>query len=170
MKKYKINISEERHEKDLESLGSIFMPIVKGLVSSEDLVGVEIMYKWKDIVGSEIASFSQPLKTKYNPKTDIRTLCMEVPLGGYALEVQHKEQYLIDKINAYFGYRAIHNLNIMQNANMQPILIEKQDDKNLEKIVSDEDMTYLNTLTEDIKDEKLREILIKIGKNVISDQ
>lgn len=167
MKKYKINISEKRHEKDLESLGSIFMPIIKEMASSDDFIATEIMLKWRDIAGSEIASYTRPLKTKYNPKTEERTLYMEVPLGGYALEIQHKEKYLTDKINAYFGYNAIHKLNIAQNANMQLTEIEKQDDKNKEKIVSSEDMNYLKSVTKEIKDENLRKVLINIGKNIM---
>lgn len=170
MKKHKINISEERHNKSLESLGSIFIPIVKGSLSAQDLIEIEIICRWHDIVGKELSSFCFPMKTKYDPKQDCRTLIVEVPLGGYALEMQHKEHYLLEKINAYFGYKAVHKLNITQNANRRPVFVENKVDKNSEKVVSPENMAYLTSLTAEIKDEKLREILIKIGKNVLSNE
>lgn len=170
MKKYKLNISEEPHCCELESLGSIFIPLIKSAISAEDLVGVDILLNWKDVVGNEIFSYCQPIKTKFNPKNSERTLYLEVPVGGFALEIQHKEKYIIDKINAYFGYNAIHKINITQNINMH---IRKNNDENYNseaKIISEEDEKYLLDLTTEIKDSKLRENLIKIGKNVISSE
>ena len=167
MKKCRINISEERHCRDLESLGSIFIPIVKNAISSEDLISTDIMCKWQDIVGHEIACFCKPLKAKYNPKSNIRTLYVEVPIGGYAIEIQHKENYILNKINAYFGYQAIHKINVSQNANLQPVLVSGVLNEIKEVELSEEDMKPLLALTEEIKDEKLRENLVKIGKRVI---
>ena len=171
MKKYKINISEEPHSNDLESIGSIFMPIVKDMISAGDLVGADIILNWQEIVGKELASFCNPLKTKYNPKEDHRTLYIEVPGGGFALEIQHKEQYILDKINSYIGYQAVHKLNIAQNMNMQiKPFTEKRITKDIEQKLTSEEKTYLKNISEEIKDEKLREILINIGQNVIAEQ
>ena len=168
MKKYKLNISEDPHCCDLESLGSVFVSLVKSALSAEDLVGVDILLNWKDIVGEEIYSYCQPIKTNFNPKNSTRTLYLEVPAGGFALEIQHKEKYILDKINAYFGYNAVHKINIAQNINMQ---IKKNNaDAYVFKAqkISEEDEKYLLNLVTEIKDDKLRENLIKIGKNVIS--
>lgn len=171
MKKYKINISEEPHCNDLESIGSIFIPIVKDMISAGDLIGVDVILNWKEIVGKEIASFCNPLKTKYNPKDNIRILYIEVPVGGFALEIQHKEQYILDKINAYIGYQAVHKLNITQNMNMQmKHLAEKEITKNTKQKLTTKQEAYLQDIAEEIKDEKLREILINIGQNVLIEQ
>ena len=43
-KKIKMNISDERHCQELESLGSIFMPIMKDAFSSIDFVETAIIY------------------------------------------------------------------------------------------------------------------------------
>lgn len=169
MKKYKINIAQEPHCKDLESLGSIFIPLVKNAISSEDLVGVDIILNWQDIIGKEMFAYCRPMKTKFDPKENTRTLYLDVPSGGFALEVQHKEKYILDKINAYFGYNAVHKLNITQNINMQ--LRNFHDNQNVkqQKIckISKEDEEYIQSLVTEIKDDKLRENLIKIGKNII---
>ena len=167
MKKCRIHISEERHCKDLESLGSIFMPIVKNAMSAEDLIETDIMLKWRDIVGHAVACFCYPLKAKYNPKTNIRTLYVEVPIGGYAIEIQHKENYVLNKINAYFGYQAIHKINVSQNANLHPCLVSGALNEIKEAELSEEELRPLLDLTDEIKDEKLRENLIKIGKKII---
>lgn len=170
MKKYKLNISEEHHCRDLESISSIFMPIVKDMITAEDLVGIDIVLNWQKVIGEEIASFCNPLKTKYNQKDNSRTLYVEVPVGGFALELQHKENYILDKINSYIGYKAIHKLNISQNMNMQPKVITNKKPQTKELELTEEQKNYLQNVTKEIKDEKLRKILINIGQNVIAEQ
>ena len=169
MKKYKINISEEPHCRDLESLGSIFVPLIKNAISSEDLVGIDILLSWREIVGDEIYSYCEPIKTKFDYKNSERTLYLEVPIGGFALEIQHKEKYIIDKINAYFGYNAVHKINITQNADrkVREVKYIKEETPKKDKKISEEDEKYLLNLITGIKDDKLRENLVKIGKNVI---
>ena len=170
MKKYKINISEEPHCQDLESLGSIFIPLMEGSLSAEDIIGTEIVINWQDIIDKEIATFCNPIKTKFDHKKNIRTLYLEVPTGGFALEIQHKEQYILDTINAYFGYQAIHRLNIAQNINMQLKNFEEKKNKKAELKLTKEENDHLKDITKEIKNEKLKKILINIGKNVISSQ
>lgn len=172
MKKYKINISDEPHCNELESIGSIFIPIIKDMISAEDLLGTDIILNWKDIVGKDLAVFCNPLKTKFDSKKNCRTLYVEVPAGGFALEVQHNEKYILDKINAYIGYQAVQKLNIMQNMSMQPRLIsvEESNTKNNEVKLTEEQEKYLQSISEEIKDEKLRKILINIGQNVLTEK
>ncbi len=171
MKKAKLNISKEPRCHDLESIGSIVMPMIKGVMSAEDLVAADVMLNWGGIIGSEIASFCNPLKVKYNPRENCRILYVEVPIGGFALEMQHRENYILEKINSYFGYRAVHKLNISQSASMQPrgIFPQLQEKKKKAELTAD-DEKYLLELVEGITDEKLKEILIKLGKSVIQSQ
>lgn len=167
MKKYRVRISEERHSRDLESIGSIFMPIMKGIMAAEDLIAVDIVLNWREIIGKEISSYSWPVTAKFNPRDNCRTLQINVPVGGFALEIQHKERYILDKINAYFGYQAVHKLKINQSINMTLKIMppEKRPRRDIKLPVADE--AYLVEIASGIKDEKLREILIKLGKNVI---
>lgn len=166
MKKYKLEISDEPHCHDLESIGSIFMPIIKNAVAAEDLIGTEIVLNWKDMVGTEIQKFCMPIKTKYDPRSSIRTLYVETPVGGFALEIQHKERYLLDKINAYFGYTAIHKINVSQNTDMRPLQIPETKEIK-ERNLSNEEQEFLSGMVGEINDENLREILLKVGKNII---
>ena len=89
IKKINISISEERHCNEFESLGSIFRPIIKDALSSDDLIEVDIMLNWVDVVGESIAAYSRPLKAVYDNKINQRILNIDVPVGGFALEIQH---------------------------------------------------------------------------------
>ena len=166
-KKISINISEERHCNEFESLGSIFRPIIKDALSSDDLIEVDIMLNWVDIVGESISAYSRPLKAVYDNKINQRILNIDVPVGGFALEIQHKEQYLLNKINSYFGYRAIHKIKVNQNINMKPTFIQNISTTKRVRELNNDEQKYLEELTDGIEDEKIKEILIKIGKDII---
>ena len=166
-KKAQINISQDRHDKELESIGSIFMPMVKDMISAEDLVQSDIIFNWYDIVGDTIAAYTNPTKVKYDVKQNKRTVFIDVPIGGFALELAHKEKYLINKINNYFGYNAIHYLKFNQNANFNIRQIVKSNHQEVAIELNENEQKYLSEITDSIKNDKLKEILTKLGESII---
>lgn len=86
----------------------------------------EIMTDWARIIGADIAKYSEPERLKW-PRTyssgetladgrDARpggTLILRVD-PSRALEVEYKAAEIMDRINRYFGYRAIETLKIIQ--------------------------------------------------------
>jgi hypothetical protein len=86
----------------------------------------EIMTDWARIIGADIAKYTEPERLKW-PRTysssetladgrDARpggTLILRVD-PSHALEVEYKATEIMDRINRYFGYRAIETLKIIQ--------------------------------------------------------
>ncbi len=86
----------------------------------------EIMTDWARIIGADIAKYTEPERLKW-PRTyassetladgrDARpggTLILRVD-PSRALEVEYKAAEIMDRINRYFGYRAIETLKIIQ--------------------------------------------------------
>lgn len=167
MKKVKIHISEEPHCKELESFSSIFIPIMKDSMTAESVIETDIIFNWETIVGKDISLFCNPIKTSLDYKEKYRILHVEVPVGGFALELQHKENYILEKINSFLGYNAVKKIIIEQNANMQIHTQGLSEIPIIKGTLSEEDKEYLKEITNEIKDEKLKEILMKIGKNII---
>ena len=86
----------------------------------------EIMTSWPTIVGCEIARFARPEAIKWPRGTKLRGDNSEegAKVGGatlviacapaFALDVSYRTQDIIDRINRYFGYRAIAQLKVHQ--------------------------------------------------------
>ncbi len=86
----------------------------------------EIMTDWARIIGADIAKYTEPERLKW-PRTyssgetladgrDARpggTLILRVD-PSRALDVEYKAAEIVDRINRYFGYRAIETLKIIQ--------------------------------------------------------
>ncbi len=74
-----------------------------------------IVSNWAAIIGPGLAAHSIPEKIVFAPSSrDNGTLHLRVDSGSFAIELQHLEPVLIEKINTYFGYRAVSRVRISQ--------------------------------------------------------
>lgn len=82
----------------------------------------EIMTAWPRVVGAEIAGFTAPERIKWpRGSADIdgttasggATLVLRVE-PARALDVEYRSAEIIDRINRYFGYRAIAAVRLVQ--------------------------------------------------------
>lgn len=83
----------------------------------------EIMTAWPQVVGAELAGFTAPERIKWprgvttdadgTGATGAAVLVLRVE-PARALDVEYRAAEIIDRINRYFGYRAIADLRIIQ--------------------------------------------------------
>lgn len=163
--------SAERKTKDLTALSKAILPLTKSLFGKKGFVEVDILTNWDKIVGEELADYSFPQKIDFKrEQKNNGILHLQVPSGAFALEIQHREKYIIEKINAYFGYNAVCGLKILQNNSLSLQAENKYISEIPQKtLVTDTEENYIKSLTEDIKDSKLKEILIKLGQSIFND-
>ncbi|MBT06428.1 MAG: hypothetical protein CMM32_05870 [Rhodospirillaceae bacterium] len=67
-----------------------------------------ILTNWADIVGKEMASRSCPEKIS---KAGVLTVRVE---GSFALEFQHIEPQLLERIATHFGHKAVGRISLRQ--------------------------------------------------------
>ncbi len=160
---------EERTNKDLIALAKNIAPLTKSVFGKKGFMEIDILTNWDKIVGTDLASYSFPQKIDFKrdqKNNGILHLC--VPGGAFALEIQHREKTILEKINTYFGYNAVCGLKIVQNS---ALCLEENDEYSYTPppiVVTADEKNYINNLTEDIKSSKLKEILIKLGQSIFS--
>lgn len=162
---------EERKTYDLTSLSKMIAPLTKNLFGKKGFVEVDILSNWDKIAGQELADYSFPLKIDFKRgEKNNGILHLQVPSGAFALEIQHRERFILEKINAYFGYNAVSSIRIIQNSS-SALLSDDLEDVEVPKInlVTAEEENYINCLADDIKSSELKEILIKLGHSIFND-
>ena len=105
---------------------------------------------WTKIVGSEISNNCYPLNIKARGSTKEVTLILNV-IHGKEIDIEYNKINIIDKINSYFGYSFIKNIQIkilnskFSNLKKNTIIDKKRGnfDYNLKKI---EDINLKNKL------------------------
>jgi len=78
----------------------------------------ELVTRWPEIAGPEIAAFSEPVKMQWPRPVEGQpqapaTLVLRVE-GPIALEIQHSSDVILQRVNRFFGWNAVGKLALRQ--------------------------------------------------------
>jgi hypothetical protein len=78
----------------------------------------ELVTRWTEIAGSEIAAHCEPLKMQWQRPVqgqplEPATLVLRVE-GPMALEIQHSSDVILERVNRFFGWSAVGRLALRQ--------------------------------------------------------
>src|SRR5436853_7867322 len=78
----------------------------------------ELVTRWAEIAGAEIAAHSEPLKIQWprpveGQPQEPATLVLRVD-GPMALEIQHAADVILERVNRFFGWSAVGRLALRQ--------------------------------------------------------
>ena len=131
--------------------------------------------KWSDIVGNFFVNHSEPQKissvansTNDNSETIYdRYLHVNVSPAA-ALEFQHFQDKIIEKINSYFGYKAIKGIKIYQHHVQKDYF--KKTKKNTNLIKREKDKIQIRESTPNLSNKELEESIVKLGLSITSEE
>ena len=126
------------------------------------LADAALISDWPDIIGAALAAECVPLRIARGPDGTGGTLHIRVS-GALALELQHMQPQVIERINGYFGYQAIARIALQQG----PIGARKPAPRKRATPPSDEDAAALAVQLDGIVDEDLRRALEALGRGVL---
>ena len=82
----------------------------------QGFASAELVTRWTDIVGPEIAGLAEPIKLQW-PRTtgevEPATLVLRVE-GPAAIEVQHLSNIILERVNRFVGWRAVERIALRQ--------------------------------------------------------
>jgi hypothetical protein len=92
-------------------------------LKAQGFASTEIITRWADIVGAEIAAHSEPMKINWPRAKAADDLGKETPEpatlvlrveGPAALEIQHLSGVILERVNRFFGWQAIGRIALRQ--------------------------------------------------------
>lgn len=91
------------------------VPKIAGAVlGKRGFAEAQLVAQWPAIIGDSLAAGVTPEKLSF-PRGERRDGTLHLRVApGLGLEVQHREPVLIERINAFFGYRAVARLALKQ--------------------------------------------------------
>lgn len=118
---------------------------------------------WTSVVGRDIARRCQPQRLSFarSGPREGGTLTLRVD-SGFALEMQHLEPLLIERLNSYFGYRAVAALTLRQG----PLRHKPARAKPETAPLSAEEETRLQERLAAVEDPEVRAALGRLGRSV----
>jgi len=121
----------------------------------------ELVTRWSEIAGPEIARFCEPLKMQWprpveGQAQEPATLVLRVE-GPMALEIQHSSDVILQRVNRFFGWSAVGRLALRQaplTRRNRPAPPPPPDPKTV--------ATIAESLSA-VEDEQLRDALARLG-------
>jgi hypothetical protein len=121
----------------------------------------ELVTRWAEIAGADIARHAEPLKMQWprpveGQPQEPATLVLRVE-GPAALEIQHKSDVILERVNRFFGWSAVGKLALRQaplSRRMPPAAPRAPDAKAVAEVAE--------TLSA-VEDTELRAALARLG-------
>ena len=89
--------------------------LTRPLFKRRGFAAASIVENWANVVGPMLASRTLPERITFpTGKRDEGTLHLRVDSGALALEIQHQEHLVVERINGFFGYGAVARLRLIQ--------------------------------------------------------
>ncbi|OSQ39452.1 DUF721 domain-containing protein [Thalassospira mesophila] len=147
----------------LRNLAPLVSNLTRPLVRKRGFFQAEILLHWGEIVGPALEDCTAPIRYS-QPRGENAgggTLVVRVS-GPMALELQHRMPQIIDRVNTYFGYRAVERIKMMQGDISRPERRVRAPVNVPEGPIRQGSEKVIN----EIEDPALREVLLRLGRHV----
>lgn len=141
--------SNKAFAQGLRPLQSLLSENVKKILKKDGFVYFEIIKNWKNIVGEKMFKDVSPVKIKKINNENILSINVK---KNVMIEIEYSRDQIIEKINGYLGFNAIHKIQI--NSIDESFKIKKK------FILSNNILKKIN----EIKNKNLKEIFLKLNK------
>jgi len=136
--------------------------VVGETFTRQGFASAELVTRWTEIVGAEIAAHSEPIKIQWpRAEAGVRppgTLVLRVE-GPGAIEIQHLANVICERVNRFVGWRAIERVALRQ----APL---RRAFRNLSARPDAATAARLAATMPEIADEDLRQALARLGAAV----
>jgi hypothetical protein len=148
----------------LQSVGAVLPRIAGKALQKQGLGEAQLIQQWAAIIGEKYAKNTSPEKLSFTrgARRD-GTLKLRVT-PGIALEIQHNEPVLLERINGFFGYRAVARLSLQQT--FQP----RRAAAAALRPLRSEEVAAIETQVAPVADEPLRGALRRLGAAIAASE
>jgi len=121
----------------------------------------ELVTRWAEIAGPEIAAHSEPLKIQWprpveGQPQEPATLVLRVE-GPMALEIQHASEIILQRVNRFFGWSAVGKLALRQAP------LSRRDRPKRPRPPEAKEVAEVEKTLSSVEDQDLRAALARLG-------
>ena len=137
--------------------------VVGDAFARQGFASAELVTRWEDIVGAEIAAHSEPIKLNWprpadGDESEAGTLVLRVE-GPAAIEIQHLATLICERVNRFLGWRAVGRLAFRQ----APL---RRRNRRAKRSADPAAAARLAERLSDIDDDALKQALARLGAAV----
>lgn len=144
------------------ALGRLTRPVLK----KRGAALADILSRWGEIAGPLLGGETQPERLVYAAGEGHAAILEIAVSPAFALELQHLSPLIVEKVNGYFGYRAVSGLRLKQmpirRASESPVPGAAEP-----RPLTGAEQTQLAAMLDGIEDRQLRQALESLGRSLL---
>ena len=157
-------MNERRYKGQPVAAGSILRRATAAALRKRGFGEGEVIARWPDIVGPKLAALTAPEKLQQR-RGDLAGAVLHVRVAGAAaVELQHMAPTVIERINGFYGYRAVDRLKLVQG----PLPVPEKPHEAPKRALSPSESTALAAATAGTRNPTLRAALQRLGSSVLA--
>ncbi len=140
--------------------------VTRAALGKRGFAVAQLLAEWEAIVGRDLAAMAAPIRLTRSRDGDPAVLEIRVESAA-AVELQHLEPRVIERINAHFGYAAVGRLKLRQGP------VGRNDATGAVRAIRRPGLAEERALfrqLEGVDDESLRDALAGLGRAVIGER
>ena len=131
---------KERKQSYFKKVGKSLPKIIDKNIKERNFVEITLIKQWKEIIGQDIAKYCWPIKIVFSDIKNSNGIIFLKTKRGRSMEIEFKNDEIIDKLNQYFGYKAINKISVVQDFNIKDSykkkIIKKKIKNNRSKVIN----------------------------------
>ena len=131
---------KERKQSYFKKVGKSLPKIIDKNIKERNFVEITLIKQWKEIIGQDIAKYCLPIKIVFSDIKNSNGIIFLKTKRGRSMEIEFKNDEIIEKLNQYFGYKAINKISVVQDFNIKDSykkkIIKKKIKNNHSKVIN----------------------------------
>lgn len=148
-------------------LNQIVQGVTSNVYGKYGFLNGTLVEDWEKIVGPDYANSISPEKITFPAgKRNRGALLVKASSHSTSLIFQHIHSYVIDRINTYYGYKAVDKIKVIVGKIDRPA---RQEAPKKERVLDKVDEKTIEKLVESIDNQELRDSLKNLGRMIYSE-
>jgi hypothetical protein len=130
----------------------------------------DVLLRWAEIVGTDLCDRCTPVKIAYPTKRALGASLIVQTDSGRAPEIEMRGPEIVEKVNRFYGYKAVSRLKVTQSTGMLPSGFAEDPARFQSRPItpSAEDARRAKQMTAEIRSPGLRDALARMGAHVMA--
>lgn len=142
-------------------------PALDKIAGRQGFAELDVLLHWPEIIGEALAPICRPIRVRYGSARKLGATLVVETNSARAPEVDHLSPRIIERVNQFYGYRAVSRVQIVQTGAIG--FAEAQAAfKGPDHVPDAQDTRRAEALTSGVHDEDLRAALNRLGANVLA--
>ena len=147
--------------------GGVLSGRIRGAAESRGFSHAQIVTRWPEIVGPDIARIAEPVKVTY-ARQGVGATLVVLTKGAFGPELEMQKPRIREAVNAIYGYNAIARVQITQTAGTTGFAEARAPFEAAPNPVTPAKSSAVRATVAPIESENLRDALARLGQNIMS--